>query len=115
MKQLVQGDVKLNRVVENFTLPENAKRIEPNRGRVVLAYGETTGHAHSLASEDVALYELPDGRMLLIVERQTPLIHSHIDTPTKRADHDPIEVLPGTYWVVRQREYTPKGTLYVSD
>src|SRR4051812_31136873 len=44
-KQIRQGDVLLQPV--SF-LPEGCKEIAPAGGGIVLAYGETTGHAHAI-------------------------------------------------------------------
>ncbi len=43
--QARQGDVFIERVE---TLPESVKPKAPDRGRVVLAYGEVTGHYHEV-------------------------------------------------------------------
>ena len=42
-----QGDV-LALGVE--AIPEDAKPVTRDRGRVILAYGEVTGHAHAIAA-----------------------------------------------------------------
>jgi hypothetical protein len=96
-----QGDVLLVRA------PKNAKRgerVEAEAGRVILARGEATGHHHSV---DAATCELFGGdRPVLVVREAAPLTHQ---------EHGAIEVAPGTYWVVRQREYTPEAIRRVVD
>ena len=97
---LRQGDVLLREVLE---LPAGVKRIK-TAGRVILAKGEATGHNHTLP-ETAELYEL-DGRTWVVVPEISELVHQ---------EHDAIQIAPGIYWVVRQREYTPEAMRRVSD
>ena len=46
-----QGDVLLRRVSQ---LPDGAVK-SPKTDRIVLAYGEVTGHAHAIATEEADL------------------------------------------------------------
>ena len=64
--QRQQGDVMLETV---DALPKGAKRVAA--GRVVLAQGEATGHAHSITAEPeaVVLFEIRDSENPAIVER----------------------------------------------
>jgi hypothetical protein len=89
-----QGDVLL---VPVETIPETAKPVARDRGRVILAYGEVTGHAHAVA--DATAVELRDGdQRYLRVPRPVTLRHE---------EHGPIDVRPGSYRIVIQREYVP--------
>ena len=74
------------------------------RGRVILAEGEATGHSHTLP-KTVELYELDD-KQWVVVPETSELAHQ---------EHESIAIAPGTYWVVRQREYTPEAIRRVSD
>jgi hypothetical protein len=73
MRQVRQGDVYLRQVRGR----EKTGKPVLDQGRVILAYGEVTGHAHEVcavqtASEDMPaaqLFEEPDGRRFLFVER----------------------------------------------
>lgn len=47
--QYRQGDVAIERV-DSF--PSNLKPAPLDKGRVILAYGEVTGHAHTFCAED---------------------------------------------------------------
>ena len=49
-RQYRQGDVLL---IPTDAIPEKAKRVTRDAGRIVLAYGEVTGHAHAIASRGV--------------------------------------------------------------
>ena len=89
-----QGDVLVLGVAE---IPEEAKPIARDRGRVILACGEVTGHAHAIAARDATLLEL-DGERYLRVTAPVTLDHE---------EHATIELPPGAFRVVIQREYVP--------
>lgn len=94
MRQVRQGDVML---VPEPEVPDGAKGVPLEQGRVILAHGEATGHHHSFAGDGgVHLLEAPDGERYLAVDRPAGLEHQ---------EHDTIPVEPGTYRVIRQREY----------
>jgi len=76
-------------------------------GRVVLAEGEATGHAHVIADERVELRR-QGGRRLLVNSAAHPVALVH-------EEHDPVLVQPGVWQVVRQREYRRQGTSWVVD
>ena len=89
-----QGDVL---VLGVDAIPDDAKPVSRDRGRVVLAYGEVTGHAHAIAARDATLLEL-DGERYLRVTAPVTLDHE---------EHATIELPPGSFRVVIQREYVP--------
>lgn len=89
-----QGDVLLVPVVE---VPSGARPVARDRGRVVLAYGEVTGHAHAIRAAAARQLDLT-GRRYLSVD--APVILEH-------EEHGPIAVAPGAYQIVIQREYVP--------
>ena len=89
-----QGDVL---VLGVEAIPDDAKPVTRDRGRVVLAYGEVTGHAHAIAARDATLLEL-DGERYLRVTAPVTLDHE---------EHATIELPPGSFRVVIQREYVP--------
>ena len=93
--QLRQGDVLL---IPGGTVPDGATAVKPDNGRVVLAYGEVTGHCHSIDEQGARLFEasgLTEDRFL-VIDRETELTHQ---------EHATITLEPGTYTVRRQREY----------
>jgi hypothetical protein len=92
--QVRQGDVLLVPVDE---VPDGARPRGRVDGRVVLAEGEVTGHAHAIRSTGATLLGAGDERYLRVT---TPVTLDH-------EEHSPIEVAPGTYRVVIQREYVP--------
>jgi hypothetical protein len=91
--QFRQGDVLL---VAVDAIPETAVR-QPRRGRLVLAEGEATGHAHAIAEPDAREFRVGDERFVL-VRSAAQVIHE---------EHATIELPPGAYRVVIQREYRP--------
>lgn len=100
---VAQGDVRLvpcsPEVVEGVSQ-------QPVDGRVVLAHSET-GHHHAIDySEDVAVYDV-DEFVSYVVNRSDNVIELKHYRSFDR--HAPIGIPPGTFRVVRQREYTPNG------
>ena len=90
-----QGDVFLFPVA---TAPAATIDVPRDNGRVVLAYGEVTGHAHAIAAPGATLVRTKtDERFLSIVGAPAPLVHE---------EHATIEVAPGTYRVIIDREWT---------
>jgi len=89
-----QGDVLLVAVEE---APEGERR-KAERGRLVLAYGEVTGHHHSVAAQDAELIDAGAEGVFLRIMTATPLEHQ---------EHGAITLAPGDYRVTRQREYAP--------
>jgi hypothetical protein len=98
-----QGDVYLSKAPGNLT---PGKRIPAVERGVVLAYGEVTGHAHTLDPTKVELYELPEelkegmpeaanGRLLRVLE---PVSLRH-------EEHGPITLEPGDYFTGIQIEW----------
>ncbi len=92
--QVRQGDVLLDPVA---TVPVGARPVARAGGRVVLAEGEATGHAHAIRSPGATLLRAGEERYLRVA---SPVTLGH-------EEHGAIEVAPGTYRVVIQREYVP--------
>lgn len=91
-----QGDVLIVRT--DCEAPATAQPVKPAiEGRHVLAYGEATGHHHSVAVKDAELLQDAEAVYLRIMSTTT-LDHQ---------EHSAITLEPGTYRVVRQREYVP--------
>ncbi len=106
MKQIRQGDVFVTRIK---TIPDDVVPVPRDNGRVVLAYGEVTGHSHAIEESHAALLERPSAprgpgltaaeneRFLRIVGAAANLVHE---------EHATIAIPPGTYRVTHQREWT---------
>jgi hypothetical protein len=88
-----QGDVLL---VEVEAVPEDAT-IERRSGRIVLAEGEATGHAHAIHESDARSFSFA-GERYLLTKSIAQLIHE---------EHATIDVPEGAWRIVIQREYEP--------
>jgi len=89
-----QGDVLL---VPVDAIPDGATPVARDRGRVVLAYGEVTGHAHAIKAPGATLLADEVDRYLRL-RSQAVLDHE---------EHAAIGLAAGAYRVVIQREYEP--------
>jgi hypothetical protein len=70
--QFRQGDVLITSIK---SIPKAAKVRSHDGGRVVLAYGEVTGHSHSIAEAECELLEeTADDRFLRVLGREIPAI-----------------------------------------
>jgi hypothetical protein len=107
-----QGDVGVEAIQD---VPEGLE-FKPAKN-VVLAEGEVTGHYHLLdcakplgGPDDGTEYPLQiaekDGTMYLKVAEPMPLKHQ---------EHNTVTIEPGTYKVIRQREYTAAAPRMVAD
>ena len=106
MKTYRQGDVLIRQVNE---IPSQAK-AKKNVGRIVLAYGEVTGHAHAIAEPQAKEFtmEQADNTVRRFLE-----VASGADV--KHEEHATIQLPPGFYEIVQQREYTPEAIRNVAD
>jgi hypothetical protein len=112
-----QGDVLLvptDRDVVDGEAPASRREVKRVDGRLVLAEGEATGHAHVVHDGHARLERQEFGeqrrvwsnrgsgsrsRIVLIVEcSPVTLVHE---------EHEPLTLPPGSYLVRRQREYVP--------
>ena len=108
MKIYRQGDVLLMRVT-NVML---GAAIPRDGGRVVLAYGEVTGHAHALLEPEAELYELAedhtaDGDATWARADRILRVTGKAAVALRHEEHAPISLRPGTYRVRIQREFDP--------
>ncbi|WP_371573916.1 hypothetical protein [Streptomyces sp. NBC_01314] len=105
-----QGDVLIAPLAES-AVPGSALDAvsEPRdgRGRLVLALGEVTGHAHAVVGPGRLVREVSVfGPMLLHVPEGARVVHE---------EHAAISLPKGWYRVVRQREYVPGSVRIVAD
>jgi hypothetical protein len=105
-----QGDILIVPVAEE-SVPAEVRALPPaardGRGRIVLALGELTGHAHAVQAPGELLRD-PD-----------PLRPDHLHLPSGgrlvHEEHAAISLPKGWYRVVRQREYVPGAVRVVAD
>lgn len=101
-----QGDVLIRRVA---SIPTGAKPKARDNGRVILAYGEATNHAHQIAAPDevgAVLLTVAESATFLRLTKKAQLVHE---------EHATIDLPAGTYEVVRQREWQYGQTIRVAD
>jgi hypothetical protein len=132
-----QGDVLIVRVPDGKEVDTRALRPIPREhDRVVLAWGEATGHTHAIGGQACSLYEshgpsfldeagvmaglgliarggavgggpaLPTPDRVLDVKEEVQLQHE---------EHDAITLPPGQYVIRQQSEYSPDEYRTVSD
>lgn len=116
-----QGDVLLSPVK---SLPAGCSEVPMDKGRIVLAYGEVTGHAHAISDHGISigpeaaaeiaeaaiarakLWRAPSGERFLEVKEAVTLRHE---------EHTQHVIPPGIYQVPQQVEYTPAELRRVAD
>ncbi|MEU3509782.1 hypothetical protein ABZ733_18145 [Streptomyces longwoodensis] len=105
-----QGDVLLVPVADGAVPSHVAgapREPRDGRGRLVLALGEVTGHAHAVVGPGELVREPgPFGPMLLHLPKGGRVVHE---------EHAAIALPKGWYRVVRQREYVPGSVRIVAD
>lgn len=99
-----QGDVLIMSVE---TTPSQAVQIALENGRIILAHGEVTGHAHVVVGDAELLTTAESAdRWLKIGSGGATVVHE---------EHGSIALAEGIYRVRRQREYTPEAIRNVAD
>src|SRR5947209_9538828 len=93
-----QGDVL---IIPVKFIPANATEpVERESGRVILAHGEATGHAHAIKAEGAALFRDPKLMTIFMKVSGDAVALEH-------DEHKTITIPSGNYRVIRQREYSP--------
>lgn len=97
-----QGDVLLIPAyqIANYAFRET-KLVNREDGKLILAYGEQTGHSHAILEEDVDLSETTRSieKFLRVHRREgATLVHE---------EHAPIHIPQGHYLVRMQRQLHP--------
>src|SRR3990172_5643197 len=102
-----QGDVLLTVVSRQ----PGDKKIEREGGRVVLAHGEVTGHAHAIVDPAATLFvdpaELDQTLKVGLLKADLPVVLGH-------EEHGGFYCPGKTVEVRRQREYRPEGLRQVA-
>lgn len=118
MNQIVkiarQGDVVLTRVE---SLPAGLTEHPRDKlGRIVLAYGEKSGHSHAIRDKSVCGFRMAgseEADYILVGGSGGSLNHEYENGGL--AEHHPIMLDEGVYRVVRQQEYTPQAIVRAVD
>lgn len=92
-----QGDILVEKVSVDIS---SMKEVERDAGRVVLAYGEATGHAHAFKDDHVKMFSANDnsGRRFIVISKNPAILYHE--------EHAPLTFDPGIYEVIRQREWS---------
>lgn len=111
-----QGDVLLVRVA---SLPANTAQRKRDQGRVILAYGEVTGHCHQVIGKSVIHYDAPNateaakqlladaGMTMELSEANAPSFLDIGATATVEHDeHTTHTLAPGCYVSLIQTEWS---------
>lgn len=102
MKIYRQGDVLFK---ERACRPAG-KPVVRKSGEIL--EGEVTGHIHRIAPSCLAtaeVYEI-EGKLFMSSEEGISIVHE---------EHHTLELPPGNYEIVRQREYSPEEIRNVAD
>lgn len=75
------------------------------KGRIILAHGEATGHAHEIGMDSANAWKTGDV-LTVKVRKASPVTHQ---------EHAPIPLKRGVYKITRQKEYTPEAVRNVAD
>lgn len=97
MKKVIrQGDVSL---IQVSAIPYNAFEIKTEQNRVVLAYGEVTGHAHAIYEDIDQVRVWADGKVKYLEVMATVML--------RHEEHTHALLPPGIYKLPVQVEYHP--------
>ena len=90
-----QGDVTFREIEK---LPKGLKAVKRVNGRLILAEGEVTGHAHAIVEPTATMYEDEKGTLYLALEGDDPVVAKH-------ETHGPITLTKTFYEVGKIQEY----------
>lgn len=121
--QYRQGDVLIEEIaIDSINLPEAVEEKRDQLGRIVLAYGESTGHAHTVHDGRVKIFNLNGARYLYAPEKADFILRHEVDGGMPTGDHNWITVKPSVSGLFRiggkangQREYSPEAIRQVID
>lgn len=101
-----QGDVL---IVPVKSMPKALEPVDRENGRVILAHGEATGHAHAIRDKRATLFRDPKLEAIFMQVSGNDAVALEHD------EHSTIHIPPGNYEVLRQREYSPQEIKNVAD
>ena len=108
VKMYRQGDVLLVKVGK----AKKGKVVALDNGVNVLAYGEVTGHAHTISGNHSTLFECEATAESKEAER---FLHVEEATDLNHQEHGTINIPEGDYKVIIQQEYHPEEIRKVRD
>jgi hypothetical protein len=98
---------------KDIPTPAKNKIIQAENGRIILAYGEATGHHHSLALSSRVTMFLDDGG-----NGSTPITYLKIEkdlVPLEHQEHSALTIEPGDYKVIIQQTFQASMSSSVQD
>ncbi len=120
-----QGDVFF---IEMPKAEVEGRRIKREGGRLIIARGETTGHAHAVKDAGVALLEAAELSQVweaalaeidfdIAHVKSAPIRYLEAERPFQvvHEEHDAISFESGQVLIVHQREYAPDALRRVLD
>ena len=94
-----QGDIGFVKCDE---IPKGAKAQKDG----IIARGEVTGHTHRIKNSNMGTLKVLAGAAYLCAKKRMSIVHE---------EHNTINLPPGNWMVIRQREWTPEGWRQVVD
>ena len=107
MNVIRQGDVML---IPVKSIPKDAIEQPPKGNKIVLAYGEVTGHHHRFEFMDTS-----HNAKLRITESGARYLDVLADCDLLHEEHSTVRVPKGRYLIPQQVEYTPAELHRVAD
>lgn len=101
-----QGDVL---IIPVKSIAKALTLVEREQGRVILAHGEVTGYAHAIKDKRATLFRDPKLATIFLQVKGDDSVALEHD------EHRTIQIPPGNYQVIRQREYAPDAIRNVAD
>lgn len=112
MKVYRHGDLLIRPIA---TIPAEATKMRRQRGRLVLAEGESTGHAHAVLDRAADLYELIVPGDVEEMRQRFLRVEAEAGVALLHEEHHTLTIPPGEYEVIRQVEYAPEALRQVAD
>lgn len=111
MRPIRHGDILIRPRTQ--PIPTDAVKVHRQKGRLILAEGEATGHAHTILDKGASLYELvTPGDAAEMRER---FLHVGQEVALVHEEHHTLTIPPGDYDVIGQVEYEPEQLRRVND
>lgn len=110
-----QGDTLVRKISD---IPTSAREMKRDgHGRIVLAEGEKTGHAHTFRDKGICSFTTLDNEDVefLLVGGGSGATLRHELVSGKKAEHDPVTLPPGRYEAAQQVEFAPAELIRVAD
>lgn len=111
-----QGDTLLRKVSD---IPAQAREMKRDgHGRIVLAQGERTGHAHAFRGKGVCSFTTLDNEdveFLLVEGGGSGATLKHELISGAKAEHDAVSIPAGKYEAAQQVEHSPAEIVRVED